>query len=182
MRAVGVAQGTFYWHFPSKDDLVNAVVERFSEAMCADVATIASDSAIGAVEKLTRIRDAVLTPMWRERAVVEHVHREEHREFHDRVERETTRLLVAPLTRVIEQGVAEGTFSVEDPALAARMVAAMAGGLDELLDLGHVDLERTGKSLDRIRPARSRRVALAPHRQPASQWLPRPRRRSTGSP
>jgi AcrR family transcriptional regulator len=125
VSAVGVAQGTFYLYFESKADLVNAVVVHISERIVEGVEQIADETEMGAVEKLLRMRDELLSVVSDDSALLAFFHRPGNEAFHDRVSRDAVRLLVPSLQRVIEQGCAEGVFKISHADDAARFIAAL---------------------------------------------------------
>ena len=121
----GVAQGTFYLYFDSKDDAVLAVVDRIANGICEQTAArIAAEQS--AVDKLLSFR-GVLSEAGTQpgaAAVVDLMHRPENRLLHDRLAEDITQRLVPLLRAVVEQGVAEGVFDVGDPQAAAWFVLA----------------------------------------------------------
>ncbi len=121
----GVAQGTFYLYFESKADLVNAVVVRVSERIVEGVEEITDEGGAGALDKLLRMRDELLSVVSEDRALLEFFHRPGNEAFHDRVSRDAVRLLVPAFERVIEQGRSESVFKISHPDDAARFLAAL---------------------------------------------------------
>jgi AcrR family transcriptional regulator len=126
----GVAQGTFYLYFESKADLVNAVVVSLSEQIVEGIERIADATPMCAVEKLGRMRDELLTVVSSDTDLIAFFHRPGNEAFHDRVSRDSVRMLVPALERVIEQGRAEGVFHISHPDDAARFIA----GLQDVTD------------------------------------------------
>ena len=125
VKAAGVAQGTFYLYFDSKDDAVFAVVDRVADAICEQTAARIA-AAASAVDKLLSFT-GVLSEAGAEPGaadLVDLMHRTENRVLHDRLAEDITRRLVPQLEAVVEQGIAEGVFSVEDGRAAAWFVLA----------------------------------------------------------
>ena len=125
VKAAGVAQGTFYLYFDSKDDAVFAVVDRVADAICEQTAARIA-AAASAVDKLLSFT-GVLSEAGAEPGaadLVDLMHRPENRLLHDRLAEDITRRLVPQLEAVVEQGIAEGVFSVEDGRAAAWFVLA----------------------------------------------------------
>lgn len=125
VKTAGVAQGTFYLYFDSKDDALLAVVERVSGTITENAAA-RLETASSAVDKLLALRN-VLSEFGAEpeaTALVDLMHRPENRILHDRLAEGLTRQLVPLLEAVVELGVAEGVFSVADPRAAAWFVLA----------------------------------------------------------
>jgi AcrR family transcriptional regulator len=125
VKAAGVAQGTFYLYFDSKDDAVLAVVERIADAMIEKTSARVADES-SAVDKLLGLggvlAEAGSVPEATE--LVELMHRPENRLLHDRLAEGMTPGLVALLEAIVEQGVAEGVFKVDDSRAAAWFVLA----------------------------------------------------------
>jgi AcrR family transcriptional regulator len=121
----GVAQGTFYLYFESKADLVNSVVVQLSEQIVEGIERITDATPMCAVEKLGRMRDELLTVVSSDTDLIAFFHRPGNEAFHDRVSRDSVRMLVPALERVIEQGRAEGTFRISHADDAARFIAAL---------------------------------------------------------
>ena len=125
VKAAGVAQGTFYLYFDSKDAAVLAVVERIADAMIEKTAArVAGEST--AVDKLLGLRgvlsEAGSVPEATE--LIELMHLPENRLLHDRLADGITPGLVSLLEAIVEQGIAEGVFDVSDSRAAAWFVLA----------------------------------------------------------
>ncbi|MCB0045376.1 MAG: TetR/AcrR family transcriptional regulator [Caldilineaceae bacterium] len=131
-EAAGVAKGTFYLYFDSKDAVINGVVEEMANVMV--------DAMGAAVEGMTGRAVDRFAALWRIMAAraadpagweaARIYHRPENRVIHMQMaERLTARM--APLVAVlVEQGVAESDFTVTDPHLAAWFVLGGAGALE----------------------------------------------------
>ena len=125
VKAAGVAQGTFYLYFDAKDDAVLAVVERIAEALIESVSARVASGA-SAVDRLLILRD-VLSEVGAEPGateLIELMHRPENRALHDRLAEDLTPRLIPLVEAIVEQGVAEGVFRVDDPRAAAWFVLA----------------------------------------------------------
>ncbi|MHB0975831.1 MAG: TetR/AcrR family transcriptional regulator [Candidatus Aquicultorales bacterium] len=131
VKAVGLSQGAFYWYFPSKEAILNAVVEDMAGEVCEGVAAVAASEELTALEKLSGIRKVLFEKRSASRPLLEFYHRPENKEFHDRIISAVSRRLIPAFTRVIEEGVAQGSFAVRDPADAAVFVVAAHQALHE---------------------------------------------------
>jgi AcrR family transcriptional regulator len=125
VKQAGVAQGTFYLYFDSKDDAVLAVVERMAAAIIEDAAA-RIETASSAVDKLLAISDVLAEAGSEPEALelIDLMHRAENRVLHDRLAEGITPPLVGLMEPIVEQGVAEGVFSVDDTRAAAWFVLA----------------------------------------------------------
>ncbi len=131
VRAAGVAQGTFYLYFDSKDDAVLAVVEQIGTEMLAAIRQAVGASGTTAVAKLFGLRDVLVA--FDEDAtatqLADFLHRPENRSLHDRLAEHLTPGLVPIVESIVTQGVAEGVFDVPDERGAAWFVL---GGLQSV--------------------------------------------------
>jgi AcrR family transcriptional regulator len=124
VKAAGVAQGTFYLYFESKDDVLLAVVELLVAQMAAAIESAFHMPGASAVEKLLALSDIFVgfdtDPSASELA--DFMHRPENRALHDRMAEQFTPALFPFVESIVEQGVAEGTFDVPDTTAAAWFV------------------------------------------------------------
>jgi AcrR family transcriptional regulator len=126
VKAAGVAQGTFYLYFESKDDVILAVVERMVEEMSAGIETAGHAPDSSAVERMRGLSDLLgsfeSAPGATE--LVDILHHPDNRALHDRMAEHLMPRLVPLVESIVEQGVAEGTFDVPDTHAAAWFVLA----------------------------------------------------------
>jgi AcrR family transcriptional regulator len=131
VRAAGVAQGTFYLYFDSKDDAVLAVVERMVVDLSAAIEAAADVPGASAVERFIGLRDA-LRGFEHDPSAVElagFLHRPENQALHDRLTERLAQRLVVIVEEIVAQGVDEGAFDVPDIKAAAWFVL---GGLQSI--------------------------------------------------
>jgi AcrR family transcriptional regulator len=131
VRAAGVAQGTFYLYFSSKDDVVDAVMEQIADEMVVSMTAVAEMPTLRAVDKLRRMGWQLFRDLLVERDVLDHIHRAEHEQVHDRIVRTSLRRLSPVVAGVIRQGVEEGDFHVTSPEAAAPLALAATMGMDD---------------------------------------------------
>lgn len=131
VKQAGVAQGTFYLYFKSKDAVIDAVAEYITDRMAESIERSVGRANVGAVAKVLALRDSFIAlgddPEILELAQI--YHRPENRATHDRM---ADRLLLrlAPLVQeVVVEGVEQGVFVVEQPQAAAWLIL---GGLHVL--------------------------------------------------
>src|SRR5687768_10275782 len=130
-RAAGVAAGTVYLYFRSKDDLLVSIFERTMREAIADgracVAPLRDP-----VEQLRAIARVHLGRMGRDRslAVVFQVELRQSTKFMERLSATLLREYLGIIRTIIVEGQAAGAFRAElNPTLAAKL---FFGGLDEM--------------------------------------------------
>jgi AcrR family transcriptional regulator len=124
VQQMGVAKGTFYYHFRSKTEVLATLARQMVEAMAEEARALAADVSLDPVTKLAvalasfrRVRDDG-------REVVDGLHRPENRELHERSNIETVRILGPVLAAIVDEGCAKGVFDVADSLATVQFVLA----------------------------------------------------------
>lgn len=146
VRAAGVAQGTFYLYFTTKDDVVLAVVEDMAERLSAVFSSVLQPPGGTPVERL-RALGRGFADLSGEQSLVnmaEFINRPENLSLHDRFAERFLPRLVPLLEEVIRDGVADGSFDVPDVSAAAWFIL---GGLRSL-ELAGTPLEEMPAALE----------------------------------
>lgn len=149
--ALGLAKGTVYYYFPSKEELLEAVVEDLIEEATEHMQALVDSSEGSALEKLEllvrggRMQDDNAD-------LLEHIHLSGNSGLHTRL-LAVAILKQAPLyAGVIAQGCREGIFRTESPLEAAEF---MLTGVQFLTDMGihpweNEDLARRAKAFPKL--------------------------------
>ena len=132
VAAAGVAQGTFYLYFDTKDDVIVAVVDAVAEGILAGLEADLAGPALTSAERITRFGRALATLSQQESltSVADFLHRPENQRLHDRFAEHLLPRLVPLIARVISDGVADGSFDVDDPTTAAWFVLGGLRGIE----------------------------------------------------
>ncbi len=131
VRAAGVAQGTFYLYFTSKDDVILAVVEGVAETMLTSLQGRLDTAEMPAKDRL-RAFGRLLADLARDGElsdVTDFIHRAENRTLHDRFAEHLLPRLLPLMEQLVADGVTDGSFRVADPRAAAWFVL---GGLQSV--------------------------------------------------
>ena len=152
VKAAGVAQGTFYLYFDSKDDVLLAVAEQFVAGIGAALESSVPDSATPAPARLTGLVRALasLADGDSNASMAELLHRPENHALHDRLTAPLADRLFILVRDIVSQGVAEGSMDVADIDAAAWFVL---GGLQ--------GVERAGTPIADMPAALENALALA---------------------
>jgi AcrR family transcriptional regulator len=128
----GVAQGTFYYHFSSKEEIVEALAERFIQMLVAILQEIVDDRQTNAIGKIEIIAQRLLRYDDNKDYLLEYVHREKNAILHQKLAGKAF-LTFSPLIRkILEQGIDEGLFSIPHPQEAAELLVMLLEYLQEL--------------------------------------------------
>lgn len=132
VKAAGIAQGTFYLYFDSKDDVLVAVAEQF----VADVGIAVEASLAGPeVPAPVRLRSLVgalgeLASNPANESMTVLLHRRENQALHDRLTEPLAQRLFVLVEDIVAQGVAEGSMVVVGDVRATAWF--VLGGLQSI--------------------------------------------------
>ncbi|AYD89567.1 TetR/AcrR family transcriptional regulator [Actinomyces sp. 2119] len=127
LSRVGIAKGTLYYHFSSKEEILHALISRTTSR----VAERARDVATSQEPTIRRFLLIVAAARVDEpeRRLAEELHAADNAAFHVLSIVETVRSLVPVLTEVVEQGVCEGVFATEHPREVVEILLTSASML-----------------------------------------------------
>ena len=131
VRAAGVAQGTFYYYFRSKDDMRNAVIDKNIEEVKGLIDSIIARDDLSAMEKMAAY--SLSFQQWGRdhEKLTDYIHEEKNEVLHYRMSRQVLGYLIPAYTDIIEQGVKEGVFKTENPDLAASAIMGITEAIFE---------------------------------------------------
>ncbi|WP_163853451.1 TetR/AcrR family transcriptional regulator [Paenibacillus elgii] len=133
IQKVGVAKGTFYYYFKSKEQILDALVHELVDRLCEAYQQIADDPTMGVMDKLRQMLRGQHQLAVNESELMEGLHRPENRELHERINIEIIVKISPVLAQVIEQGKKEALFDVEHPLETVQFLLA---GSQFLLESG----------------------------------------------
>jgi AcrR family transcriptional regulator len=153
-RAVGVAQGTFYYHFKSKEDILGAIIVKSLQAVGRVIYETAARTDLTPPKKLGAVIAAAFNTITQKQGLIESLHRPGNALIHDKMKRITIDIMVPLMAGLVEEGKQSGDFDVPYPREAGELVlAAVAYSFDHptlLSDPGH--RERMKAALENALP------------------------------
>jgi AcrR family transcriptional regulator len=115
VREIEVAQGTFYYYFSSKEEILEAIIEKDITALEEDVRQIMSREDANAAIKLNAVVNSIIGISTSRREIMDYLHEESNAVMHEKMERHTIERLVPLMTRVVAEGTHAGIFDVQYP-------------------------------------------------------------------
>lgn len=122
INAVGIARGTLYHHFTSKEDILDAVIDRINDAMVRDAKKIAGDKQIPLLDRLTDSVRALNVDSRIGEEVLIQVHKPQNALLHQKMQERMISGIVPVIAGLLEEGNREGTFHSPYPKEAAEML------------------------------------------------------------
>lgn len=124
VKKVGVAQGTFYYYFKSKDEVLNAIMERYVDHLLGKVEIIAKNARLNAQQKLQDIIDVAFGFEIGKENMIENLYRKKNPAIYQQIMIRVINQFVPVLTEVISQGAEEGIFDTLYPREATEILLA----------------------------------------------------------
>ena len=124
IEAAGIAKGTFYYYFQSKEQMLEAVIGMMIEAE-AEVARQVLASEMPVPQKIVGIVSSV-RPTQEERPIEDALNRPENVLMHDKLQRQLLADILPLLSKAVEEGVRDGLFACDHIPERVRMLLLLS--------------------------------------------------------
>jgi AcrR family transcriptional regulator len=121
VRRIGVAQGLFYYYFKSKDEVLDAIAERYADLLLRNIEVLTQDSHMDTFEKIKLIFTTMFQLGEGKDTLVNQIHQKPHEEVHKRLSLKTLEKLIPNFATVIRDGTLKGFLKVKDSELTAEI-------------------------------------------------------------
>ena len=143
INEIGIARGTLYHHFKSKEEILDAVIDRITGTLLREAEAIAADRRIPLLDRLSESIMALNVDSRIGEEVMVQVHKPQNALLHQKMQKQLIGGIVPILTGLIEEGRESGVFHTPYPAEAAEMVMIYSNiAFDELSELSPEDRMR----------------------------------------
>jgi AcrR family transcriptional regulator len=115
LEAVQIAKGTFYYHFKSKEDVLDGIVKRQIDAGLEQAKAIAVDPRLGVEEKLLSVIIAQKLQKPASEEILPVIHEPANALLHQKILCEYVKRLSSILTDIIREGIAKNIFNTPYP-------------------------------------------------------------------
>src|SRR5690606_7185311 len=115
LEKVGIARGTLYYHFKSKEDIMDALIERYSVRLLGAAREIAEDQSIPILERIIRVVRAMNLNGGSSREIMEHIHKPQNALMHQKIQKVIIHGVPPILTGIIREGIEQGMFNTPYP-------------------------------------------------------------------
>ncbi|MGW8826105.1 TetR/AcrR family transcriptional regulator [Paenibacillus sp. JNUCC32] len=128
LEKVGIARGTLYHHFKSKEDIMDALIDRYTVRLLDRAQAIALDKSIPVIERIIRVVMALNISGDGEssKEIMEHIHKPQNALMHQKIHKVIINGVPPILTDIIREGIEQGLFSTPFPYECMEMVVIYA--------------------------------------------------------
>jgi AcrR family transcriptional regulator len=133
MRKAGAAKGVFYYHFETKNKVLDTLIEHQVTRIIEPVKRILDCPDLNALQKLRRILEEEFRINMESYNPDNHVHNIRNVDMHQRILVEMVHRFAPIIAALVEQGINEGLFKTDYPLEASEIIVA---GVHFITDLG----------------------------------------------
>lgn len=121
---VGIARGTLYYHFKSKEGIMDALIDRYNVRLLGAAREIAADKSIPLNERIVRAVMALNISSETEKEIMEHIHKPQNALMHQKIQKVIINGVPPILAEIIREGSEQGLFSTPFPYECMEMLVA----------------------------------------------------------
>ncbi|WP_028533472.1 TetR/AcrR family transcriptional regulator [Paenibacillus sp. UNC217MF] len=134
---VGIARGTLYHHFKSKEDILDALIERYNVRLLGAAQDIAADKSIPVVERIIRVVMALNISGGSSKEIMEHIHKPQNALMHQKIQKVIINGVTPILAEIIREGIQVGMFHTPFPYECMEMIVIYANTVldDDVVEL-----------------------------------------------
>ncbi len=126
LKQLGIARGTLYYHFESKEAIMDGIIDRYNKKVIERVQQVVEQKALPVIDRLLL---ALLSLNISENAseeVMTHIHRPQNALMHQKIQQVLITEIIPLFTPIIQDGIAEGTFQTVYPYESIEMLIVYA--------------------------------------------------------
>lgn len=133
LEEIGIARGTLYYHFKSKEDILDAMIDRMIGRMLVQAKDLAGQKEIPVLQRLTMMIQVLQRNDSGKDEIMEQIHKPQNALMHQKIQERLLSEMNPLLTALVEEGIRQGICQTDYPAETVEMTFLYAGmAFDEL--------------------------------------------------
>jgi len=154
IKKIGVAKGTFYYYFKSKEDLLEKLSYKMSKKILEEVKKIVEKDDLNAIDKLNKAY-AVAGSVKLEniellKVLLKAFYNDRNLFFRHKMFMSSMEILAPEFSKIIRQGVNEKVFNTPFPDEAARLIFELANTFSGKIPQLIMDLDKNSGNLNKV--------------------------------
>lgn len=147
LKEVGIARGTLYYHFKSKEDILDGVIVRMTGRLMAEAKKVIRNQELPLLERLTRAVLSLNVETQIGQEVMEQVHRPQNALMHQKMQ-ETLLTGINPIfTDLLKEGVRAGICHTDYPKEVVEMLMLYANTAFDDINMADLDQKEKEKKI-----------------------------------
>lgn len=147
LDAVGIARGTLYYHFRSKEDILDGVIQRMTDQLMQDASGIVRQKELPVLERLTRAILSLNVESKIGYEIMEQVHRPQNALMHQKMQTTLLAGINPILTELVEEGIRQGICHTRYPESVVEMTILYANTAFDELNVSGLSPERRERKI-----------------------------------
>lgn len=136
LRELGIARGTLYYHFKSKEDILDAMIDRLTQALAARTAGVLDRKDIPVLQRLTLMMQSLQVNNALGHEIMSQVHKPQNALMHQKMQERMLTAVVPLVTSLLQEAREEGLCQTRYPEEVTEMTLLYASTVfDELSGL-----------------------------------------------
>lgn len=147
LNEIGIARGTLYYHFKSKEDILDAMIDRTIGRLAAGARSLANQQELPVLQRLAMMIQALnISGEWGDK-LMEQLHKPQNALMHQKMQDRLLAEMNPLLTALIEEGIVQGICRTDYPAEVAEMTFLYANtAFDGLMEYSEAERRRKAEA------------------------------------
>ncbi len=142
LERVGIARGTLYYHFKSKEEILDALIDRIIQGMVSNIRLALSDKTTVS-QKLISFISSMKVDSAIGMEITDYAHKPQNALMHQKIQSSLLAVLTPIAAEIIKEGMKEGSLSTEYPEEAAEMLLIYSSVVfDDMNEITEAEWER----------------------------------------
>lgn len=147
LEEVGIARGTLYYHFKSKEEILDGVIERITRRLMTEAEKIVHNQELPLLERLTKAVMSLNVETQIGYEVMEQVHRPQNALMHQKMQDGLLMGINPILTDLVEEGVRDGICYTDYPKEVVEMIMLYANTAFDSINMADLDPKEREKKI-----------------------------------
>ena len=123
LSQLDIARGTLYYHFESKEAIMDAIIERLLNQVLEKIEKLMTNDSLSQAEKFMGFFASInLTQLTGDEEIVDYFNQPQNTLFHEKSNRLLIKKLSSVLAQIISEGMESGLFDTPFPAETAELI------------------------------------------------------------
>lgn len=144
LNEIGIARGTLYYHFKSKEEILDAVINRMMKRLIEKAEAIAAQKNVPVLQRLTMMMLSLNVSDGNGQELLKQMHKPQNALMHQKMEKSLMSGINPIITDLIKEGMEQGICKTDYPEEVAEMTFLYVNTVfDDLME--HSEEERQRK-------------------------------------